>query len=60
MSFALPLLGTLPMSALAELYGARLAVGAASILALVVAPVLYATSPALRGMDAGVRRAMEK
>lgn len=60
MSFALPLLGTLPISALAELYGARLAVGASSILALVVALVLYATSPVLRGMDADLRRAMEE
>ena len=34
MSFSLPLLGTLPVAALAEVYGAPLAVGTASFLAM--------------------------
>ncbi len=60
MSFSLPLLGTLPMSAVAEVYGAPLAVGAASILAMGVALIFYALSPALRNLDRGVRRALEE
>lgn len=60
MSFSLPLLGTLPMSAVAEVYGARVAVAGASVLAMVVAIVFYALSPALRDLDAGVRKALEE
>jgi hypothetical protein len=58
MSFSLPLLGTLPMSALAEARGAPFAVSLASILAVAVALLFYAASPSLRNMDAVVRRAM--
>jgi hypothetical protein len=58
MSFSLPLLGTLPMSALAEARGAPLAVSLASALAVLVALLFYALSPALRQMDAAVRRAL--
>jgi hypothetical protein len=58
MSFSLPLLGTLPMSALAEARGAPLAVSLASVLAIAVALLFYAASPALRHMDAAVRRAL--
>jgi MFS family permease len=58
MSFSLPLLGTLPMSALAEARGAPLAVSLASALAVGVALLFYALSPALRQMDAAVRRAL--
>ncbi len=58
MSFSLPLLGTLPMSAVAEVWGAPSAVVLAAVLALVVAVVFFAASPALRNMDAAVRRAM--
>ena len=60
MSFSLPLLGTLPMSAVAEVYGARTAVAASSILAIGVALIFYAMSPALRNLDIGVRRALEE
>ena len=60
MSFSLPLLGTLPMSAVAEVYGAPLAVGASSILAMGVAVIFYAMSPALRNLDRGVRQALEE
>ncbi len=58
MSFSLPLLGTLPMSMLAESWGAPAAVALAAGLAIVVAILFYVLSPVLRGMDAAVRRAM--
>ncbi|MAE95219.1 MAG: hypothetical protein CL910_11215 [Deltaproteobacteria bacterium] len=58
MSFSLPLLGTLPMSAIAELWGAPIAVGVASVLAVVIALMFYASSPALRNIDATLQRAM--
>lgn len=58
MSFSLPLLGTLPMSAVAEVWGAPLAVAVAAFLAVCVAVIFYVTSPTLRGLDAEVRRAM--
>ena len=51
MSFSLPLLGTAPISALAELYGAPFAVGAASVGAVVVAIAFYAGSAVLRNLD---------
>ena len=60
MSFSLPLLGTLPLSAVAEIYGAPLAVGLSSLLAMGVALIFYAASPALRNLDRGVRRALEE
>jgi MFS family permease len=59
MSFSLPLLGTLPMSAVAEAYGAPVAVGIASVLAVVAALLFYVSSSALRGMDETVRAAVE-
>ncbi len=57
MSFSLPLLGTLPISSLAERFGAPIAVGTASLLAVLVAFIFYAVSPALRGLDRQIRRA---
>jgi MFS family permease len=60
MSFSLPLLGTLPMSALAEARGAPFAVSLASVLAVAVALLFYAASPALRGMDQAVRHALRE
>ena len=59
MSFSLPLLGTLPMSAVAQGYGAPIAVGIASVLAVVVAFLFYVSSSALRGMDATVKAAYD-
>lgn len=59
MSFSLPLLGTLPMSAVAEVYGAPLAVGMASVMAVIVSLVFYVSSSELRAMDATVRKAVE-
>ena len=57
MSFSLPLRGTLPISSLAERFGAPIAVGTASLLAVLVAFIFYAVSPALRGLDRQIRRA---
>jgi MFS family permease len=60
MSFSLPLLGTLPMSAVAEVYGAPTAVAGAAVLAVVVVVVFYAVSPALRNLDANVLKGMRE
>ena len=57
MSFSLPMLGVAPISALAEVWGAPLAVGLASLLAVVVAIVFYLASADLRRMDVLIRRA---
>jgi hypothetical protein len=58
MSFSLPLLGTLPVSAMAELVGAPAAVAGASVIAVLVAVGFYAASPSLRGMDERLRRSL--
>jgi MFS family permease len=58
MSFSLPLLGTLPISAVAEVWGAPAAVAGASVLAVLVAVGFYLTSPSLRHMDERLRRAL--
>ena len=58
MSFSLPMLGTLPVSAVAEIYGAPLAVGGASILAMAVALLFFTFSPALRKMNQSIEAAM--
>ena len=60
MSFSLPLLGTLPMAAVAELRGAPFAVALASVLAVAVAVLFYLGSATLRGMDASVREALRE
>ena len=57
MSFSLPLLGTLPLSRAAESVGAPMAVGAASLLAVVAALLFYVCSAELRNLDARVREA---
>jgi MFS family permease len=57
MSFSLPLLGTLPVAAVAERIGAPLAVAIASILAVIAALAFYAGSRDLRDLDARVRHA---
>jgi hypothetical protein len=58
MSFSLPLLGTLPLSAAAELWGAPAAVAGASLLAVLAAVGFYLSSPSLRQMDDRLRRSM--
>ncbi len=57
MSFSLPMLGVAPISALAEVWGAPVAVGLASMLAVVVACVFYLVSSDLRRMDLLIRKA---
>ena len=57
MSFSLPLLGTLPVSAVAEVAGAPVAVAGASVLAVLIAFAFYAFSPALRRMDLSLAKA---
>jgi MFS family permease len=59
MSFSLPLLGTLPLSAVAERFGAPIAVSAASVAAVVAAVLFHALSPPLRDLDARVRAASD-
>jgi Na+/melibiose symporter-like transporter len=58
MSFSLPLLGTLPVAALAERLGAPVAVGISSLLAVVAAIAFYLVSRDLRNLDERVRHAM--
>lgn len=60
MSFSLPLLGTLPLSAVAERFGADVAVAGASILAVAAALLFYFFSPALRELDASVQAAADQ
>jgi MFS family permease len=59
MSFSLPLLGALPVSAAAETFGAPVAVGVSSILAVIAALIFYAASRELRELDQHVRHAMD-
>lgn len=54
MSFSLPLLGTLPVSAVAEATSAPVAVALAAILAVIAALLFYALSSNLRNMDSQV------
>ena len=60
MSFSLPMLGAVPISALAEVWGAALSVGLASLLAVVVAVVFYLASPDLRRMDLSILKAFRE
>lgn len=54
MSFSVPMFGTLPVSAAAEEYGAPLAVGVSSALAVIFALGFYLLSKDLRHLDARV------
>jgi len=58
MSFSLPLLGTYPVSAVAQFYGAPIAVGTASILAMMISLVFYAFSRSLRQMNRSIQHAL--
>ncbi len=60
MSFSLPMLGAVPISALAEVWGAPLSVGLASLLAVVVAIVFYLASSELRRMDLSILKAFRE
>jgi len=59
MSFGVTPLGTLPMSAVAERFGAPVAVGAASLLVMAVGLVFFASSSSLRSVDRRTRQALE-
>ena len=58
MTFSLPRLGTLPMSAVAEAFGARVAVAGAAVLALGITIASVFLFPSLRATDGEVRRAL--
>jgi MFS transporter, DHA1 family, staphyloferrin A biosynthesis exporter len=60
MSFSLPLLGTLPVAAVAEVYGAPLAVGVASVLAVAIGLLFFLASSKLRNMDESIEKVMGK
>lgn len=57
MSVSVPLLGNLPVAAVAEEVGAPLAVGGASVLAVLAAVAFYLASPNLRRLDEHVKHA---
>jgi MFS family permease len=59
MSFSLPLLGSLPMGALAEVFGAPLAVACTAVLAVIAAVVLFAMSSELRKLDSRMSVALD-
>jgi MFS-type transporter involved in bile tolerance (Atg22 family) len=60
MSVSLPLLGTLPVGALAERIGAPAAVTGASLLASLAAVAFYFGSRSLRELDAHVHRSSKE
>jgi predicted MFS family arabinose efflux permease len=60
MSFSLPMLGTLPVAALAELFGAPAAVGGASVAAMAIAFLFYFFSASLQKMNFSVEKAMKE
>ncbi len=60
MSISLTPLGTVPLAAIAEAYGAPLAVCCASLLLIVLCALVYAMSPTLRGMDTEISLHLKK
>jgi MFS transporter, DHA1 family, staphyloferrin A biosynthesis exporter len=60
MTFSLPLLGTLPVAAAADHFGAPIAVGVSSVLAVVAAVAFYLSSRELRELDHRVNLAMDQ
>ena len=59
MSFSLPLLGTLPVSALAQAVGAPRAISVAALLAVLIAFAFYFSSRPLRSLDQRMERALK-
>ncbi len=59
MSFGLTPLGTVPIAALAQAYGAPFAVACASATLIVAAILFYVLSPSLRRIDATSKEALE-
>ena len=60
MTFGLTPLGTLPVSAVAEFYGVRVAVASASIATAILALIILLASGALRRIDATSKAALEE
>jgi MFS family permease len=60
MTFGLTPLGTLPVSAAAEAWGAPAAVAGATVLMLAISLAFYFLSPALRGIDETSREALRR
>lgn len=60
MSFGLTPLGTLPIAAVAEGYGAPVAVGGACVLMMVMGLLFYALSKSFRNLDAIAAEALER
>jgi len=60
MTFGLTPLGTVPVSAAAQAWGAPAAVAGASALTVVFAVVIYLLSGALRGIDQTAARALDE
>jgi MFS family permease len=60
MSFSLPLLGTLPMGALADVLGAPMAVASACTACVLAVLGFYLASPLLRSLDARIDGAMSE
>ena len=59
MTFGLTPLGTVPVGALAQAFGAPIAVAIASVATAVLAVIIFLASRALRGIDATSREARE-
>ena len=59
MTFGLTPLGTVPISAAAQVWGAPIAVAGASALTIVIALLIYSLSGALRNIDQTAARALE-
>ena len=59
MTFGLTPLGTLPVSAVAEAFGVRVAVASASVATAILAIIIFLASRALRRIDITSREAME-
>jgi len=60
MTFGLTPLGSVPIAAAAQAWGAPIAVGGASLVAAALIGIAYLVSPTLRGIDDVVRRAMKE
>lgn len=60
MTFGLTPLGTLPVSIVAQEYGAPVAVGGAAVVTMGLAVLIYVLSPSLRGIDETSRAALQE
>lgn len=60
MTFGLTPLGAVPIAAAAQVWGAPVAVGGASIVAAALVGIIYLASPTFRGIDEVIRAAMKE